>query len=147
MTSFFNSLMAPLICNLVPRGEHHEESRGYMEEPRHEFSFYLIPPMIFNLVPRGEHHEESRGPKEEPCQDFFFNSLTPPLIFNLVPRGEHHEESRGDKEEPRHKQMPILMFICNLGQIKVNKIITKYNLHNFESPAWHINILHTLRYI
>ena len=41
MTSFFNSLMAPLVCNLVPRGEHHEESRGYMEEPRHEFFFKL----------------------------------------------------------------------------------------------------------
>ena len=43
MTSFFNSLMAPLICNLVPRGEHHKESRGDKEEPRREF-FYSGPP-------------------------------------------------------------------------------------------------------
>ena len=72
MTSFFNSLMAPLVCNLVPRGEHHEESRGYQEEPRQEFFFNsLTPPLIFNLVPRGEHHEESLGGKEEPRLEFF----------------------------------------------------------------------------
>ena len=64
--------MAPLIFNLVPRGQHREESRGYQEEPRHEFSFHLIPPMIFNLFPRGEHHKEFRGAKEEPRHEFFF---------------------------------------------------------------------------
>ena len=72
MTSFFNSLMAPLICNLVPRGEHHEESRGPKEEPCQDFFFNsLTPPLIFNLVPRGEHHEESLGGKEEPRLEFF----------------------------------------------------------------------------
>ena len=73
MISFFNSLTTPpRIFHLVPRGEHHEESRGYQEEPRQEFSFHLIPPMIFNLVPRGEHHEESCGAKEEPRHELFF---------------------------------------------------------------------------
>ena len=34
-------ILAPLIFNLVPRGEHHEESRGAKEEPRHDFFFQL----------------------------------------------------------------------------------------------------------
>ena len=76
-----------MFFHLVPRGEHHEESRGDKEEPRHEFFFQLSDgPLIFNLVPRGEHHDESRCYQEEPCQLFFFNSLTNPLIFHLVPR-------------------------------------------------------------
>ena len=61
------------------------------------------------------------------------------MVDNVVPSYCQGRET--------YKQMPILMFICNLGHIKVNKIITKYNLHNLESPAWHINILHRLRYI
>ena len=81
INSFFNSLLAPLVFNLVPRGENHEESRGYQEEPRQEFSFHLIPPMIFNLVPRGEHHEESRGAKEEPRHEFFFQLSDGPPDF------------------------------------------------------------------
>ena len=73
MNSFFNSLMAPLIFNLVPRGEHHEESRGYQEEPRQEFFFNsLTPPLIFNLVPRGEHHERNL------VMNSLINTLMPP---------------------------------------------------------------------
>ena len=75
-----------MIFNLVPRGEHHEESRGPKEEPCQDFLFNsLTPPLIFNLVPRGEHHEESRGDKEEPRHVFFQSTLMPPfLILFLV---------------------------------------------------------------
>ena len=34
-------LIPPMIFNLVPRGELHEESRGAKEEPRHDFFFQL----------------------------------------------------------------------------------------------------------
>ena len=55
MNSFLSD--TPHIFNLVPRGEHHEESRGPKEEPCQDFLFNsLTPPLIFNLVPRGEHH-------------------------------------------------------------------------------------------
>ena len=39
----YNYDIPPIFFHLVPRGENHEESRGYQEEPRQEFSFHLIP--------------------------------------------------------------------------------------------------------
>ena len=38
----YNSDIPPMFFHLVPRGEHHEESRGDKEEPRHKFFFQLF---------------------------------------------------------------------------------------------------------
>ena len=71
MNSFLSD--TPHIFNLVPRGEHHEESRGPKEEPCQEFFFNsLTPPLIFNLVPRGEHHERNL------VMNSLINTLMPP---------------------------------------------------------------------
>ena len=37
----YSSDIPPMFFHLIPRGEHHEESRGAKEEPRHEFFFQL----------------------------------------------------------------------------------------------------------
>ena len=133
----------PMFFHLIPRGEHHEESRGAKEElVMNSFLNSLMAPLIFNLVPRGEHREESRGYQEEPRQEFSFH-LIPPMIFNLVPRGEHHKESRGAKEEPRHVfffnslMAPWFLTSFLVVSTTMNLVVTRRNLVSyFFSTPW-----------